>query len=54
MRTMNGLIVRLSLPILLLGPATAVFSQDDGTSGPSGTARPVLRGRQAAVSSMKP
>ena len=54
MHTMNGLIVRLCLPMLLLGAAHAASAQDDGTSVPPATMRPVIRGRQAAVSSMKP
>ena len=45
----------LCLPVLVLGCAAVAFAQDDAyVSGTLATMRPVIRGRQAAVSSMKP
>jgi len=54
MRTMTSLKVRLCLPVLLLGVVSVALAQDDDSAGPMATMRPVIRGRQAAVSSMKP
>src|SRR5262245_4056292 len=40
--------------VLLLTLTPFAFAQDDGSAPTSATMRPVIRGRQAAVTSMKP